>query len=423
MGSFFGLLMFLLPANALADATPISVRYEDLPRLLQERNEAVQGSQLLAQSSQARTGYFWRSFLPQTIFYAGGEQFKTGTYAPTAQPYGGLEVAVNLFRGGRDRQEERIRQSQASIEEASARVTYQKELSEVQTLYWDVLYTKELLEHLRQAMKLKDNGFQAANRRFRRGLVTRTDLLEFEIYGSQLKEGIESLEHENQLNSIRLKAVLGLSEDAILQISADRIVHDHDETLLRSDLQAEKNPEFLELRENQEIADLQRSRAARWWAPSLDIYGGYLLYTLRDRTFDSIQDRVDIVGGVRLQFNLFDGGQSLADARSWSLQANGLEKAASQRLRHLNGRIKTTQGEMIHLHELLHASEERIRQGLSYLKSTQEEYDRGVKNSPDLLSAIERYISYQAQYVERRRDYQKAKVSLQGLLAQVNEPK
>jgi outer membrane protein TolC len=152
--------------------------------------------------------------------------------------------------------------------------------------------------------------------------------------------------------------------------------------------------------------------------PSFDVYGGYLLYTLRDRTFDSTSERVDVVGGVRLQFNLFDGMQSSAESKSYSLQSASLEKTATQRLRHLNAQIKTIQGEMIHLHELLHTSEDRIQQGLSYLKSTQEEYDRGVKNSPDLLGAVERYVSYQEQYVERRRDYQLSKVKLLTTIAQ-----
>jgi len=45
-----------------------------------------------------------------------------------------------------------------------------------------------------------------------------------------------------------------------------------------------------------------------------------------------------------------------------------------------------------------------------------DEYRRGVKNSLDVLGASQRYLGFERQYAERRRDYQATKAELLSLL-------
>lgn len=410
-----------ISAHAQESGVPV-LRYEDIPRFIREKNEAVRGTEAAVSGAKLRTGYLGRSYFPQVNLSGGSERFQRGDFNPSPQPYGGIEATVNLYRGGKDSLEEEIRVSQARSHQALAQATYQKELSNAQVLYWDMVYSRELIAILTDAFKLNEQGLQSAERRFRRGLVTRTDIAEFEIYRGRIREEIESLEHENELTSIQLRSLLGFEDSGLVRVAEERIGHEHDEALVKKSFDGRSNPDLIYFQEQLAITDLQRAKASRWWLPTLEVYGGYFLNPLRERAFEITRDRTDLVAGVRLQFSLFDGLQAENEARALAVQTFALEKQNEQRGRSIRAQIKTTQGEMTHLHELLHNSEERIRLGKTYLNSTLEEYDRGVKNSPDLLSAIERWVSYEEQYVQRRRDYQRAKIRLTSLVAEEPQP-
>ena len=76
---------------------------------------------------------------------------------------------------------------------------------------------------------------------------------------------------------------------------------------------------------------------------------------------------------------------------------------------------------MKHFHDLIHSVEERVALAGHYLSNTLNEYDRGVKNSPDVLSASQRLISFRRRLTELRRNYQIAKVDVLSLSGEANE--
>src|SRR5687768_9611401 len=83
-------------------ALAMELKYEELPRLLREKNRGVQASSLSVEAARERTGSLTRSFLPRVEAIGGAEHFKTGNYPVATQPYGGIEATVNVFRGGLD---------------------------------------------------------------------------------------------------------------------------------------------------------------------------------------------------------------------------------------------------------------------------------------------------------------------------------
>jgi hypothetical protein len=162
------------------------------------------------------------------------------------------------------------------------------------------------------------------------------------------------------------------------------------------------------------------SRAASWWLPSLDVYAEYALYTLRDRDSLLRRDRDDFATGVRLTWTFFDTA-AMTDSRASNFERAATREDAKQKYRDFSAQVKSTQEEMIHLHELVHNSEERVKQGSDYLSSTRGDYDRGVKNSPDVIAAIEKQISFQKEFLDRKLAYQKARDRLLALTQNVND--
>ncbi|MEW6057106.1 MAG: TolC family protein [Bdellovibrionota bacterium] len=410
--SIVAIAVLTVPCLGFAAKT-VNLTYDDLAKLVQENNKTVTGTKRFTEAAETRTGHLVRSYLPTLRAEAGGEAFQTGAYKQQTEPYGGAEARINLFRGGRDALEEDARQAQVQASNANEKRTYLSELNQARDVYWSLVFTKEMINILNDAVEQNEKALSMANRRIQRGLGTETDRLEFEIYRSQLKEEIESLEHETKLIEIRLAAIVGLDTDTRFKTPV-KIEHEHDDPLIQEAYSPASHPEVVSLKASSESFYAQKSASNRWWAPSVDIYAGYYLYTLRDRDYLARRLRDDTVAGVRFTFELFDGLRSASDASAFSLQAQGYEEQADQRIKNADAHVQVAKEDLKHDHELIHNAEERIVQGKKYLARTLDEYNRGVKNSIDVLGAAQKYQSFLRQYAERRRDY---KITKDGLLA------
>lgn len=408
---------------ALAGASPgfaqetVELRFEDIPRLVAAKNRAVSGAERLTDAARARTGYLGRSYLPTLGLQAGGERFETLRFEPKTQPYGHLEARINLYRGGRDRLGGRSVEPQVDAASAEARRVMAAELGSARKTYWRLVSDRETAKVVEGAITQNAKLLEMANRRINRGLATETDRLEFEIQRSQLHEELEGLNHAAILLEIRLAAALGLPHGAKLR-TPESIEHAHDEALLAAPFEAASHPDARSLDARRRSLELERMKAGRWWAPSLDVYGGYYLYTLRERDSSSQRERGDKAVGARLAVPLFDGLRSRTDERSLRLQAEGVARQRSQRELALDAEVRVAKEDLKHDHELIHYAEERIEQGRKYLARTLDEYERGVKNSLDALGAAQRYLGYSRLYAERRRDYQITKADLLALLGE-----
>lgn len=393
----------------------VELKFEDLPRFVAEKNQAVTGADRLIEAARARTGYLGRSYLPTVGMEAGGERFQTSHYGYQAQPYGHLEARLNLYRGGRDGLNGGVMERQVELASSEARKVLAAELAAARKTYWQLVSQRETAKVVAEAMAENEKLLEVANRRINRGLATETDRLEFEIHRSQLKEELESLNHATILLQIRLAAALGLSPGTRLK-TPEAVEHEHDESLLSAAFDAASHPDGRALNARRRSLDLERKKAQRGWIPSLDLYGGYYLYTLRERDSLNRSERDDKAIGARLSLPIFDGLRLKTEARSLRLQTEGVERQRAQRELAVDAEVRVAKEDLKHDHELIHYSEERIEQGRKYLERTLDEYERGVKNSLDAMGAAQRHLSYRRQYAERRRDYQVTRCSLLALM-------
>lgn len=411
------LLIFgTLSASARASA-PVALSVDDLPKLVGSKNKHVSAAKSLLQGSERRTGYLLRSYLPNVKVEAGGESFQTGPFSIRSQPYGDLEGRINLFRGGRDALEEDVRQGQVKVADSEARQTYFSELTEARKAFWHLLYQREVLKLLKAALEQNEKNLAAALKRIRGGLATATDRIEFEINRVQLGQDIARLELEITNAQRKLSALLSMPLDTAFE-TADTVPHEHDDAILRASLNIETHRDVTALKANQTVLESQKSQAYRWWTPSLDAYGNYSLYTLRDRDYVSMTDRYETVVGLKLTLELFDGLQSRSEGAAASAQADAYADRAAQTSQELAAQFENSRQELKLIHDLIHEGEKNVEQGREYLANTQSEYGRGVKNSPDVLSATQKYIEFRRRYAELRRDYQMAKADLLAVLGE-----
>lgn len=405
--------LLLLLALPVAAAPPQPLAFEDLPRLVAERNDEARGAALQAEGAKRREGHLRRSWLPTAEAQAGGERFQTAAYAWRSEPYGSLEAVLNLYRGGHDALEDRTRQGEAALVSAAAKQSLADELLAARKSYWELVSGRELLGIIQEASDRNEKHLELAERRIKAGLATEADRLEFQINRSLLAEEAESLRHEDTLIQFDIAARLG-SPPGTAFVTSTSVPHGHDEALLAAG--GSLPPAVASLQASEAVAAGQGLAAARWWTPSLDLYGGYSLYTLRDRDYPSQGLRDDRVAGLRLRVPFFDGLKSQTEAAALTLRREGYARQAQQAARLYASEVERAKEELRHVHELVHNGEDRIEQGRRYLAVILDEYGRGVKNSLDVLGAAQRQLSFRRQSAERRRDYALAQTRLLQLL-------
>lgn len=402
---YFLLSVFFLMVEAQAASTDSLLRDQ-----VTSNNLSVQSFKQAEESEKTKTGSLGRSFLPSIFLELGQEKFQTGRYKTYGNSYGALEARLNLFRGGRDNLEADFRNLQAKVAGNSRSIAVREELNKVRRLQWEIIHNEELIKVLELEKKQNASLKEQANKRARSGISTNTDTLEFSIYLSEIEESIERLKHENQLLKIGLAPLVGMNANEMRFSGV--LTHEHDDELLAVSYSSQTHPSVLSLSVESEIYNLQKTSQNRWWTPSLDLYGGYFLYTLRDRDYLSQDNRDDRVVGLRLSFEIFDAGKSYNQATAIQYQAESKRLMARYVQTKTEADFKILQKDLKQTHEVMHFVEDRIKKSRDYLKLTLQEYDRGVKNSLDALTAMQRYFRYEKEYLEKKKEYQVIKANL-----------
>lgn len=406
------MLVFTLSSGIVQSQESGSLSYEGLPELVKSNNQSVKSARLMVKASEKRTGHLLRSFLPTIKASVGYENYSTINLENRSDPYGGIEGSINIFKFGRDNLEEKIRDAKLKKSKASSQINYNLQLYEARKIYWKIVYQNEIIKILEMALNKNKKLLESANRRIKRGITTKTDRLEFDLYALDLNTNIESLRHENKILKIALGRYLG-KDIGDLAVRIYSIPHDHDEVLLSESFNKEHNSSVKLTKASSELLDFQSKKANRWWTPSVDVYGGYGLYTVRQRDFLDRADRDDTWVGVRLTMNIFDGDRSNSEARFLEAKASSIKEKLNYLFNEKEAEFKIIQEEMKHAHELTHVSEDKMKKGNTYFVRTIREYDKGVKNSLDALSSLQRIVSFKVEYAKIRLDYQNKKMALQ----------
>ncbi len=286
----------------------------------------------------------------------------------------------------------------------------------MQSLYWEVVYTDEMVRNLKALRTLISKSHESAKRRYQRGLLPQSDLMGFEIYRSQLDETIESILHEKHILMIKLKAALGVSESSSITLADTTLPHSHD-ALLKTVLHPNQTAEMKSLGLIKEISNAQISQLTAKGGASIDAFGAYRVHTEAERSFSNWRDRIDTGVGIRATFLLYDGGRLQSDIESATLALQSLSIKADYKSQLLEAELKASQEELVHLHELFHRSEMRLTQVKQFLQTLMQEYDRGVKDSTDMVTAMQLYESVNGNYVSQKKEYQLTKA---GLLAKLD---
>lgn len=404
------MLFSLLPLPAWS----LNLSYSDLEEQVRLQNLHVRAADRADEAIQHREGYLLRSYLPRIELNAGYEGFQKTISAPTAQPFAGAEARFNLFNSGRDLLDSRIRSAQSAASAADRSRILRDELLKTQTEYLEATYLTEQAQLLESRLQRNEKNLQAARRRVKAGLVSESDTLEFELNQRLIQQDLSNNKTLLANSLQKLNVLIGRNPGDPLRL-VDALPSEPD----FSDSDLILNPDALSevvlAETSSRIAELEYSKAVRWWAPRLDVYLSARQMTMRDADEFLFANRREFVAGAKLTIELFDGGESISNARSMGALAQSHEDRALQNLRELNVEFQNAKAELRQLSELIREASKDVKKSEEYLEKILSEYSRGVKDSSSVLSASDRTYEYQRRFADLRRSYQISKAKIQSL--------
>ena len=414
--NFAMILTFMLGlVGSVGHAETLVVQFEDIPQIVRERNSHAQGADFRKRASEIEQGHLARSYLPRLKFTIGTERFQTGTQAERAEHYGSVIASTNIFRGGKDRLEDVVAQSSLSVAVAESEKILREEVKKARISFWHLVAQREMVGLLQAASEENQKNLVKAEARIRAGVATETDRIEFEMYRLELNQDLLRLRLASENTERNLAVLLGLPEGTTVQTPLV-VGHKHEDDLFTSTELIEVHPAIRSLIFRGEESRIKALQSGRWWTPSLDLYASYGLHTFREREFALQSERYETVVGMQLTMELFDGFAGRTEFRHKTLETAGLQLEALQTARELHAKVAGARAELRLTHELIHHSEEALLRAKIYLARTLDEYQRGVKNSPEVLLASERRFGMLRRFADLRRDYQLARCELLEIL-------
>jgi len=411
---FFYHLIVMTSIFVGLEARAERIRFEDLPRLVREKNENVAASREQVRAHSERTGRLARSFLPQIAAQFGQEELRAGSGATDQKAYWRIDSTVNLYRGGRDGLEDQIRSSQRDLAITISAAEFHTELLEAKRTFWKSIAISKKIAERKESVDRNEVNIRSARRRAGAGIATTADAAQFEIHKITLQRDLRRLELEQDRLLNRLSVALAVNEHENIEIVGDFPVIANDQI---KPLLTNEQLDVVAHRELSEIDGLRAKQIGRWLQPKVDLYVSYGLPSLSEDYTRALRGDREWAAGVRV---IFDLGQGIED-RKEAVARNAAADATRLRGAHKQREIVANDHEIRHdlkvLSELIMASDEDVRRAESFLRLTELEYARGVKNGPDLLEAFQKYFEFRDRRIEYYSDYFEARSSLEGLIA------
>jgi len=356
------------------------------------------------EAAQARRVSRLSLFAPTLHARAGIEKFSIGNLNNRTQGYGSVEARLNVFKSGQDHAQFKEFSLNAKRIEEETKAQVGDELARLYELYYEAKATQKKITILESALETNRRHLGMANRRLKAGLVTNTDLLDFNIYELKVQEQL--IKEELTLKEIEIltRTLLGLDQNE--KISWKSSSFRHPVELTGAGERTEKIMQYaLDATENSTY------QKQSWWKPKVDLVASFAQLTQREEDYIFAKDRQEKVLALELTFDLDFGASPWSEAAESRLSEQALAQTMRQQLLSVRENVTFIDEAQRLYTDQLKKVEAHAEIAKIHLKQTLEEYARGVKNAPDVLGASERVTESEIELID-------ANLALNKILAQ-----
>lgn len=413
----FSLTLFYFENLSFAGPTETTLEgdlsYEKALESATGASPVAESYRLRSDADQSRTGFLSRSFMPKVVGNVGYEKFQEGNFS-RGHTFFGLDGILNVYAGGADRAEDTSRNARYHLSRATLNQRQIEIAKDVAEAYLAATVAQARIETIRSLFEEAEKLQRSADRRVKSGISTNTDLLEFEIYKKKLNQEeisarVSSLQAKNTI-----ARVLGFDRAGdSFKVSAT-IPHTHWNESPISISEVTSWTEDLR-KAATDFAYAESFRAASWWRPRVDLYSRYGMepLSLRSGSADLTPLETEFAYGIRLTIPIYDGLSGYRDASAQNVLAEADRLLARGNQLEQNANSQNLILELEQNDTLLHSAIEVVELTKTYLKQTLNEYGRGVKNSVDALSALQRLKDAQYEVLDLEQRYATSRAQLE----------
>ncbi len=318
---------------------------------------------------------------------------------------------LNLFNGFADLSEKRKAEVQKEISGSEYREGVKELKLNVEVLFFRYLYKKKTVGFLDESLKLNTNHQAAVKRRRASGLVSESDVMEFDLRESYLKSELNSTKldmSEIKLNLVRLMGPeLGLAFEP-----NGEIPHLHLEGTLDEYLTQVKEMNEKTRRASFEVesasAELRKGRSG--WLPKVDLEGRVGRLPLDERAVGSGSS---YLGLLTAKWEFFSGLETRAQTSQAEAMLQRRELELKQTLLTAMAGVETSVRKLQSIQQRVDLEAQNEERAEKLYKSTMVEFSRGVKNSSDVKNAEETLLEARLRRVTFKNEFVETKISME----------
>jgi len=403
--------LFLISFNTTAWADVKGITLDEAIDLSLKENLQIKTSERELEATEAKFNRTYSYFLPKVGVESRYEYFNS----PYQLQRGGtanLYAEWNIYNGLRDWYDRKAK----SFENEQARINRDKQIiftkADVSAKFHKLLAVIESTKVFEEAIKRNDVQKVAAKRRQGAGLATDSDILEFDLYQSELQAELTKLQSELRQAQAEFRESLGKKDQDLQYLPQGKLIHFHiDDSLedLKKRLPIE-NQVLIGARYGVEQAQANKKVASGAYLPQVDIKASYGSRGINDTP---VTPETMFIGTAKWEFfSGFDTKNAQAES-----SANAAKSEAFLRQAEL-----TTMTQLETAYAKLRGIQDRVDQEADNKVKAQKffdflaaEYKRGVKNSTDmrlasqvLLQVMLRDIQYRADFYDQKSLLEKA---------------
>lgn len=399
---FFAFVIFVTTLNQKVAATT----RQELENKLFENNQEIKAleSQALAQENLKKS--FYSSYLPSLNAVGGWAKNKTDEDDQRGQ-VGYLQGTANLFSGFRDHSNIEIEDQKLAIAHLNLETQKRKIREDLTEVLTTMIGLHRLEKILDEEFKVTQTQKQMAAKKVSAGLTSTVDNFEFEL-------------RENEIQ-IQRRSIIQAHEEAHQKLNALFNEEIKDETLISIDfltpeelkknlnlLNFEKHPSIQKSQIEKTIAELEKRTVNSEFYPKLDLSYSFGRLTPTETDFKYNESQVALL----ITIPLFSGLETVYKRKSAVSTIAAKDRELTQAGLNTKSQFERLKTKFSELTDLYQINEKKLIFAEKYYNLTLSEYKRGVKNSPDLVGATERFFDSKKKIIELHKELELVRVQL-----------
>lgn len=387
---------------------------EGLSNLEQQLGEKNQTLNALKNELQARESTLTSSYshyYPTLNAIGGWDEARVDDPGNNDKGYFGyIDGRVNLFNGFKHS----LVSKQIKIEALLTEVEYEQTKRELKRQLTEVASEMIYLHKLQEILVEEENVTKSqktwAGKKVSAGLTSSVDNLEFDLRQEEIRIQQRQIDQLHQESHLKLVQLFGVD---IPDGDLDKLAFTSpSKTTALISFSPEQNLENRKANLRKELIEIEKKSVKADFMPSVDFVYSFGRLTPSQNTPVNFNESKY---GLRIVIPLFTGFETFYKSRSAQANLTSTKARVHQTQIDSQSHFKSLTEKMRELDDLYAINERKLISSKKYFDMTVSEYKRGIKNSPDLVGATERWFSTQKRKYELLKDLEFTKVRIDNL--------